>query len=1134
MTLQFITGRAGKGKSYYIYNEIHQHILEARNQDRNREKLILLVPEQYTLQAERDFLDKTGLQGIMQLEILSFTRLAQRIFNEVGGLTRVMLNGQGKNMVLRRVMEQLEGELLVYNNSCRQNGFINELMDFLAGLKQRAVSIDDITQMQDSIDKDSLLSRKLNDVTLIYQYFNDYLQERYLDSEDYINLFIEKMPSSRYLSCSRIWVDNFATFSPQSIRILEQLITVCPETTISLTIDNDKDRRDEDLFILSRKTYRTLNEIARNNGITTSLINIAATAADQLRDKELLHLERELYAYPSHKYQDAVNCLSVFAAANLDSEVEDLAARLIGLVRDEGYRWKDIAVICNDLDSYSALIKRVFQEYAIPFFMDQKKDIMDNPIIEFILASLHCVERGYLYEDIFRCLKTGLGVLDDESCEKLENYVLANGIRGNRWKEAFSWGEENQLEELNQWREKVISPLEEMKTALSEQGNFAGITRALYDYLEKQKVQEKLQDWIEELWEQGLYEVVSEYTQIWNMVIDTFDQMVEILGDQQGGLKEYIKVLEAGFSSHELGIIPTTVDQVLVGNIQRSKSHDIKALFVLGVNDGIIPSTKSREGILSNDEIDYLANQGMEISKSREMQVAEENFLIYNALAKCRQKLFLSYTTADGEGRALRPSLLLDRFCYLYPGLKIDSGLINDRQRQLQMVARPPSTFKHLVDNLRLHLDNKAIEDFWWDVYNWYRRQDCWQEHCINMEIAFFHSNQVDTISRGLARQLYKLPLRGSVTRLERFIACPFAHFVHYGLSPRERKEFSVRAPDIGELFHNSLLELALQIEERPGKWQGIEREDCELLMDTIMDEMLTAQGEGVFFSNNRYRYLSQRLKRIGRRAAWTVNEHIKRGGFTPLGYEIRFGTGGTLPALAIELENGEKMYLEGRIDRVDILDQENAGYIRIIDYKTGDKKLNLSDAYYGLSLQLLIYLRAVLGSAHELQRPILKPAGIFYFKIDDPLIKTESEIKEIIEQQLAKELKLRGLVLEDVNIVREMDREITTYSDIIPVGLKQDDSFYANSAVLSEEDFDYLLGHVDNLLRRASQELVGGKVKIEPYKLGDQTACTFCPYRSICQFDRQLPGNNYRNLSSLKDNEAILKIRAEQEVDAR
>jgi ATP-dependent helicase/nuclease subunit B len=275
-------------------------------------------------------------------------------------------------------------------------------------------------------------------------------------------------------------------------------------------------------------------------------------------------------------------------------------------------------------------------------------------------------------------------------------------------------------------------------------------------------------------------------------------------------------------------------------------------------------------------------------------------------------------------------------------------------------------------------------------------------------------------------------------------------------------------------------------------------------------------------------------LKRIGRRAAWTVSEHIKRGGFTPLGYEIRFGTGGTLPALAIELENSETMYLEGRIDRVDILDQEDASYIRIIDYKTGDKKLSLSDTYYGLSLQLLIYLRAVLAGEQELERPMLKPAGIFYFKIDDPLIKTEAEIKEVIEQQLARELKLRGLVLEDVNIVREMDREITAYSDIIPVGLKQDDSFYTNSSVLSEEDFEYLLSHVDNLLRKVSHELVGGKVKIEPYKIQNQTPCSFCPYLSICQFDRQLPGNTYRNLPPLKNNEAIRKIRAEQEVEAR
>jgi ATP-dependent helicase/nuclease subunit B len=1125
MTLRFIAGRAGKGKSYYIYNEIKRHLQEAGRKG----KLILLVPEQYTLQAERDFMDKTGLEGIMQLEILSFSRLAQRVFNEVGGITRVIINEQGKSMVLRRVMEEWEEELLVYKNSCRQNGFVNELMEFLAGLKQRAIAVQDIRDMQLDLDEDSLLGRKLHDLALIYEQFNIFLHEHYIDSEDYINLFIEKMSYSHYLSGARIWVDNFATFSPQSLRILEKLISICPETTVSITLDNGKSSRDEELFALSRRWYHKLVQTARTQGITARMINLDGAGADQLRAGELLHLERELFAYPSRLYPGAINRINIFAAANPDSEVEAMAARLISLVRDEGYRWKDIAVICNDLDSYGGLVKRIFREYEIPFFMDQKKDVMDNPIIEFILASLQSVERGYLYEDIFRGLKTGLGALDGETGEKLENYVLSYGIRGRRWKEPFSRGEAEKLEDLNLWREAVITPLEAMKTALAAEKTFAGFTRVLYDYLENLGVPQKLGQWVEELWERELYEVVHEYTQIWNMVIETFDQMAEILGEQQGSLKDYIKVLEAGFSSHQLGMIPTTVDQVLVGNIQRSKSHNIKALFVVGVNDGIIPSAKYNEGVLSSDESDYLAEQGMEVSQSQEWQGTEESFLIYSALSKCQQKLFLSYASSDSEGRALRPSLLLDRIRYLFPGLQSESGLVNDRRRQLQMICRPQSSFKYLIENLRLYLDKKAVEDFWWDVYDWYRGQDQWQDRCHLLVQAFSHRNQVEPIGSGLARRLYKFPLRGSITRLEQFIACPFAHFVRYGLSPRERKEFLVKAPDIGELFHDSLLGFALEVEKRPGKWQAIEREECGAMMDTVMEEVLTAQEAGVFLSSSRYRYLSRRLKRIGRRAAWMMSEHIKRGNFTPQGYEVRFGRGQPLPALVIELADGEKMYLEGRIDRVDILDQDDASYVRIIDYKTGDKKLSLADCYYGLSLQLLIYLRAVLTSGRELERPLLKPGGVFYFKIDDPLIKSEAEVRETIEQQLAKELKLRGMVLEDIHIVREMDRDITSSSDIIPAGLKQDDSFTSNSAVLSAEDFDYLLRHVDNLLVKAGAELAGGRVRIEPYKLERHTACDYCLYSSICQFDRQLPENRYRNLPPLKDNEAIRKMRAEQ-----
>lgn len=1127
MSLRFIAGRAGKGKSYYIYNEIKQHLQEASG----NEHLILLVPEQYTLQAERDFIEKTGLEGIMQLDILSVSRLAQHLFNEVGGLTRIILNEQGRSMVLRRVLENLEGELLVYSNSCRQNGFISELMKFIAGLKQRNLAPQDIQDMQMTFEGESLLGRKLHDLALIYEQFDTVLHEYYIDNEDYINLFIDKMSLSRYLSTARIWVDSFATFSPQTLRILERLIGICSDITISITVNDKTERRDEELFALSHKSYRRMVKTAQEYGIATNTIYVDGEAADQSKTIELRHLESELYAYPSRKFRGTTTQISVFAAANPDGEVEDLAIRLIGLVRDQGYRWKDIAVICNDLESYGGLIQRVFRDYEIPFFMDRKKDIMDNPIIEFMLASLLSVERGYLYEDIFRSLKTGLGVLDDESCEKLENYVIAYGIRGNRWKEQFVQGDEERLKDLNQWREKFITPLEEMKTALAGAATFADITKVLYEYLETMAVPEKLGQWIEELRGQGLYEVVHEYTQIWNMVVETFDQMVEILGYQQGELKDYIKVLEAGLSSHELGIIPTTVDQVLVGNIQRSKSHNIKALFILGMNDGIIPSSRYDEGVLSSDESNYLADQGMEVAKSSQMQIAEENFLIYCALGKCQQQLFLSYASSNSEGHALRPSLLLDRIRYIFPGLKSESGLINDRQRQLNMVSRPYSSFKYLIENLRFYLDGKHIEDFWWDVYDWYRRQEQWQKHCDIVAQAFSHCNQVEYINPGLAQNLYGFPVRGSITRLEQFIACPFAHFIRYGLTPRERKEFSVDAPDMGELFHNSLLEFALEVEKREGKWHSVERGECENIMDAVMDKLLAAPEAGVFFSNNRNRYLSQRLKRIGRRAAWVVSEHITRGGFMPLGYEIRFGTGQVLPPLRIELQNGERMYLEGRIDRVDILDNDETSYVRIIDYKTGDRKLDLADSYYGLTLQLMIYLKAVLASQKELQRPNIKPGGIFYFRIDDPLIKTENEVREVIEQQMAKELKLRGLVLEDINIVREMDYDIGASSDIIPVGLKRDDTFSINSAVLSEEDFDCLLRHVDNLLLKASAELAGGKVGIEPYKMDKRTACDFCQYSSICQFDRQLPENQYRNLLPLSHAEALRRIRTEQEV---
>jgi len=1119
LTVRFIMGRAGTGKSQFIFEDIKKHLYT-----RTKNKLVLLVPEQFTLQAERDFIEKMNLPGIMRVEILSLNRLAHRVFNEVGGLTRTLINEQGKYMVLRKILNDRKMDLTIYKKAAKEAGFVERIGNVISEFKQQDVSPADLKEKLEELGRETITGQKIHDISIIYESFNQYLQERYLDTEDYLNLFIEKIKEADFLKDARVWIDGFTTFSFQSVKIIERIMLLADETTISFILDPEKNVRDKDLFNISQSSFERISRLVQQYGIKKEVISLKSTPENITKRPELLHLEAEFFSYPCKQFEGDINHIDFFAAANINTEIENMAVQVLSLVRDQGYRFKDIAVVCNDIERYSGLIKKAFNEYGIPYFLDKKINTLENPLIRLVLSSLDIIQRGYRYEDVFSFFKTGFSDLTIDEYEKLENYVLRYGIQGKKWNDKFYLGEEEFLDELNRCRDIFMRPMQQLAGKIKGKKTFTEITRALYEYLETIAVPKKLENWIDKFREQGLYNLVNENTRIWNVIMEVFDQMVDIMGDQEVSIKEYRKVLEAGFLSFELGIIPTTIDQVLVGNIQRSKSHDIKALFVVGVNDGILPSGRDEEEILSVQEKEILQNMGLDLGFNLDMKSDEERFLIYNTLAKPEEYLWISYALADEEGKSMRPSLLINRFNKIFKEMKIKSDLIKDHQTDLQMVSTPVSTLKYLIENLRLYLDGKPMEDFWWDVYGWYYEQASWNNIRAAVIEGFFHRNQVSYVGKEQAKSLYRLPLRTSVSRLEQFVNCPFAHFVHYGLKPRERKLFTMEFPDMGELFHDCLLSFAEKLIDNNIDWRQIQKEECLSIMDGVMDELVPVHGDGVLSSTHRYQYLAKRLKRIGRRAIWTLTEHIKRGAFGPLGYEIRFGQGGKFPPLEIELVDGEKIYLEGRIDRVDILDGEEMSYVKIIDYKTGDKNFSLSDVYYGLTLQLLIYLKAVLNS-----RENLKPAGVFYFKIDDPMIETEKKLVEEVEKEIAKKLKMKGVVLDDIKIIHQMDSEIQGYSDIIPVALTRDGNLMKNSSVLKEEDFLALIEHVEGLTKEIGQEIMRGKVRIEPVNKGQQKACDYCLYRSICQFDKLFADNNYKNIRHLKDEEVIARLNSEK-----
>jgi ATP-dependent helicase/nuclease subunit B len=1118
LSMRYIMGRCGQGKTRQVLAEI-----KAQLDAGGEEPLILLVPEQFTLQAERDVINRLGLPGIMRLEVLSPSRVGSRVLHEAGGRTRVLLSEKGRYMVLRKIIAACEEQLTVFRRVCQQPGFIEQCSRMLSELKNADINSEMLDECGLQLPDDILLKDKLHDIALIYNHFNTYLRDRYLDSEDQLNLVIERLPESPYFSRAKVWIDNFNTLSPATLKLIEQIMKTAASTTISLTMELGGEDRDRELFALSRYYYNRLHSKAREEGLNEQIIMVKDWPHNG-RSPDLQHLEKELYAYPHRPYTGPVENISIVATASLQDEVELIAMKILSLVQQQQYRYRDIAVICSDTASYAGPIKRVFDEYQIPFFLDEKRSIMHHPLIELVLAALDMVIKHYRLEDVLRYMKTGLTPLQVEECDRLENYALRYSVQGQRWLEPFTLGDEALRDESNAYRQALIAPVKEMAVQVQGEHNWAQIARACFEWLEKIQIPQRLESWVEELMQEERFELASENRQIWNVIVEVLDQIAAILGEEKTTLKEFRQVLEMGLASSELGLIPSTVDQVLVGTITRSISQHGPVLLLAGVNDGLLPRGREPEGMLSIDEKELLQAQGVKIGIDNDLQAIEEDFLIYATLSRVKGLLQFSYPLSDFEGKALRPSLLIERLKQIYTGIKVSTRLIDAAAAEDHYLLSAPSSYKYMIENLRQALDGKAVSPRWEAVYDWFKAKPEWQSRLAGLEEALLFANRPGAVPAAQWKQLYAGSRQTSVSRLELYAACPFAHFVRYGLRPLERKSYEVEAPEVGELFHQAILNFAVKMHQQQLSWEEMRQEQCHTLMEQVMDQLLPAHGEGVFMSTHRYRYLGQRLKRIGQRAVWTLARHLKSGEFQPLGYEMRFGPGGAFPAVVVELADGETVSLEGRIDRVDVYDDGEDSYVRIIDYKSGPRDLDMSDIYYGLNLQLLIYLQAVLAGFNT-PYGAARPGGIFYFHIDDPMIEADEDIVEEIEKKLAARLRLRGLALEEANVIRAMDRDINGYSLVVPVGMSGEGKFYSQSALFNLDQFEMVLNYVQNLVRQISQEMMSGHIEIAPFKKGQQRACTYCRYHAVCQFDTLFAANRYRHLPVLDRDQLISRI---------
>lgn len=1142
MSLRFIIGRAGTGKTWKCLSEI-----AARLETEDNPSLIYLVPEQATFHTEKKLLSFCPHGGTLRAQVLSFQRLAWMVLQETGGGIYTPLNDVGKTLILRSIIEKHKQDFITFKRGLNKPGFLENLVQCIAEFKAYAISpalLEEAIQQLPEDGQDNLRD-KLKDLHLFYQTYEDYIEKQYLDNDDYLHLLASKLGKTGFLKDAEVWIDGFHSFSPQEYMVLKALLDEVKRVNITLCLGQDhlKKRLTEmDTFYQPWETYQVMLKLAQESGCPLEDREIVDYTRKHrfVEEREFQYLEESFAGRHNVIYQGAISAVKLVAAGNRLAELEGAARGIINLCREKGFHFREIAVLLRDYSLYEDLLPAVFANHQIPYFVDQKRPLYHHPLLDLIRGALEVIDKGWSYEAIFRYLKTDLASLSRQEVDLLENYCLAHGIRGTSWTNDKPWShrrfftlgeeadskiwltkeEELQLKRINKARSKAVQELKQLEEEVKEAVTARQFAGAIFKLLEDLVAARKLEFWSRQAEKEGLLEDAKIHSQVWQKVIELLDQLVEVMGTQEVTFQEFTQILNSGLESIELGLIPPGLDQVLIGSLDRSRNPDLKAVFILGVNEGVLPARTMEEGLLSDEERRVLADLHIELGPTSVKKLFNEQFLIYLAVTRASQNLWISYPLADEEGKALSPSILMERLKKMFTTEKNISPLCfypldGEGTNEEDIIVHPRPVLGYLALRLSQAKKGKDINPVWWKIYNLYLGEDKWKLPLKTIVAGLFFQQQENKLMLSQIKKLYGNVMRTSISRLEKYKACPFSYFLNYGLKLKERQEFKLKAPDLGQFYHVALEGIYNELKERNLNQAEMSLEELKALVGKVVDSLIPQLQNEILLSTARYRHLAQKLKRIVFRTVKVLREHEKRGTFRPLGVEIAFGKGEKLPGLSLTLSDGTNLILQGRIDRVDGALGKDGYYLRVIDYKSGRPSLSLLEIYYGLKLQLLAYLDVVLTHAPQLIQREVRPGGVFYFRIQEPFLSEKGPLElDEIESKLMREFKMQGYALKDSQVIQMMDQTIKGHSELIPAALKNNGEFYKNTDyLLSQEEFAGLRSHVERVLKDIGEEIVSGNVSVKPYKFKGKNPCKFCPYKAVCWFDVTIPGYEYSSL---------------------
>lgn len=1143
MSLRFCFGPSGSGKSHRIYEEIMQRAAEEPGSN-----FLIIVPDQFTMQTQKDLVMRSDRDGILNIDVLSFGRLSHRILEEVGTKEMPVLDDTGKSLVLQKVAADLKEQLPAMGSLLHKQGYIHEVKSAISEFMQYGISTQDMDKLITSAQKRGALAMKLKDLKTLYRGFQDYIRDHFITTEETLDVLRRSLSKSKILKGSVVVFDGFTGFTPIQNRLIQELMRVCAETIVTVTIgvgeDPYKMDGEQKLFHLSKKTVADLEKLAAEAEVERGEDLFVKGGPNRFAKAPALHyLEQNLFRYQYEPYAGEQQEIHMFEALSPREEVHQTALYIRHLIREQGMTYRDIAVVIGDLEGYASYVETEFGQLEIPCFLDRTRGIVLNPMIEYIKSALQLYIKDFSYDTVFHFLRSGMADISREEIDELENYVIRTGARGYRTysrlftrrteelqgnAEGSEQAEEKTMERLNRIRQQFMDAVEILHMGSQEKaGDYVS---HLYDFLEQNQVQQKLLNYQQQFEKEGDLSRAREYAQIYRLVMDLLDQVYELLGEEEISRQEFADILEAGFGEITVGTIPQNVDRIVVGDMERTRLKQVKVLFFLGVNDGNIPKNASKGGIISDMDREFLIESGTEMAPSPRQQMYIQRLYLYLNMTKPSEQLYLSYAKVNSEGKGIRPSYLIDTVRKLFPAMSVEYP--QNRSRLEQIEGRQEGA-RYLAEELREYVEGTLPEEERQDFYLMYRAYEADAAGRDLLTRAAFRRYRESGLSRIVARALYGQQLENSVSRLETYAACACRHFLQYGLSLQEREEFGFEASDMGTVYHAVLENFAGKLAESNLTWWDFTEDFAAKAVKESVEAYAATYGETVLYSSARNEYAITRMSRILTRTVLTLQKHLKQGSFQPDDYELSFRFAEDLDSIHVDLSEDEKMHLQGRIDRIDVSEDAEHVYVKVIDYKSGNRKFDLAALYYGLQLQLVVYMNAAMEmeSRKHPDKEIV-PAALLYYHIDDPTIETPVELTdEQINEQILAKLRMNGVVNSDPEVVERLDRYMQDKSVVIPVEKKKDGSFSARSGVLSREEMQLISSYVDAKIRSIGREILDGKIAANPYEKGNEEACTYCAYKKVCGFDGSIPGYEKRQLEDL-DKQALMQ-RMQKTVEA-